>query len=97
MAMEQQVKPKDFAEAMGISPAYASMILRGVRPASSEIAINAFRTYGLRLGLLAEMTEADIDKLCGRCDNIDHAAADTPADAGETAGKSDDVTGEMAA
>ena len=90
--MEQNVKPKDFAEAVGISPAYASMILRGVRPASSDIAISAFRTFGLRLGLLAEMTDADIDKLCGRCGPVDHAAADSADPAAEAAGKSDDIT-----
>lgn len=58
------VPPKALAEAAGISGAYASMILTGKRPCSSDIALVAFRAFGVRLGLLADMTDGDIDKLC---------------------------------
>lgn len=81
--MEKKLSPKLFADRVGISAPYASMILRGLRPATSDIALAAFRHFGLRLGLLAEMTDEDIAKLCDeRC----HTPANTPAPAALSSG-----------
>ncbi len=53
------------AAAMGISIPYASQLLSGARArCSSDIALKAFRIFGVRLGLLADMSDADIEKLC---------------------------------
>ena len=58
--------PTDFAAALGISVSHASNILSGKRPAGQDIALAAFRAFGVRLGLLAEMTDADISRLCAQ-------------------------------
>ena len=79
------VKPKELAAAAGISASYASQILGGTRPANAQIALAAFRAFGLRLGLLAEMTEADLAKLCGEV--CVHAPANTGGGAGASSGK----------
>jgi hypothetical protein len=86
--------PKQLATAASISAPYASMILSGKRPASSEIALAAFRTFGLKLGLLADMTDDDIAKLCAQqC----HAASDSESVAASSSGKSGAVTASVAA
>lgn len=86
------ITPTKLAHEAGISVSYASQILNGARGCSQEVALVAFRVFGVRLGLLAEMTDADIDKLCGRCGPVDHAAADSAEDGGAAAGKSNDIT-----
>lgn len=83
------VSPKELAAAIGISSSYASQILTGTRNASTEVALAAFRAFGVRLGLLAEMTEADLEKLCACV----HAPADAASAAPETAGKCPAITG----
>lgn len=78
--MEIDLRPKELAKAAGISPSHASNILSGTRKASDDIALAAFRAFGVRLGLLAEMTEADIAKLASQpvaeCHGGDACASD---------------------
>jgi transcriptional regulator with XRE-family HTH domain len=80
--MQIDLQPKQLAEAAGISPSHASNILSGNRGASTEIALTAFRAFGVRLGLLAEMTDADIAKLVAQqltpaeCHGADACASD---------------------
>ena len=64
--MSKDVTPKQLSDVTGISRSYSSQILSGKRPASSDIALAAFRAFGVRLGLLAEMTDADISRLCAQ-------------------------------
>ncbi len=92
--MQTDLEPKKLAEAAGISPSHASNILNGKRGASPDIALAAFRSFGLRLGLLAQMSDEDIAKLCeqqkdGSCDH-----SPIPTQEAETAqdGKSTGVT-----
>jgi plasmid maintenance system antidote protein VapI len=93
--MDTSVTPTRLAEALGISVPYASQILNGTRTrCSSEIALAAFRTFGLKLGLLADMTDDDVAKLCAQqC----HAASDSETEAAPSSGKSGDVTASVAA
>lgn len=84
--MSDLPKPSELAAAAGISPSHASNILAGRREASSEIALNAFRALGVRLGLLADMSDADIAKLCSQkpcdvaeCQGGDAVASDADA------------------
>jgi hypothetical protein len=73
-------KPKELAAAAQIAPAYASMILRGIRPAPNRVALVAFRNFGLRLGFLSMLSDADIERLCAERDIHDESvrAAATP-------------------
>lgn len=64
--MTQAVTPTQLSNATGISRPYSSQILSGARPCPQDIALKAFRAFGVRLGLLAEMTEADIAKLASQ-------------------------------
>lgn len=74
--MDNEPSPTKLAAGLGISVSYASQLLNGTRQASSGIALAAFRTFGLRLGLLADMTDADIEKLCaGRAGSTCEAEA----------------------
>lgn len=63
--MVNTLSPKDLSEAAGISRSHASMILGGRRKATTSIALDVFRKKGIRLGLLADLTDADLDRLCG--------------------------------
>ena len=91
------LQPKQLAEAAGISPSHASNILSGNRGASAEIALAAFRAFGVRLGLLAEMTDADIAKLVAQqltpadCHGADACASDPDAIADACASAPDDL------
>lgn len=92
--MQYDLEPKKLVEAAGISPSHASNILNGKRGASPEIALAAFRAFGVRLGLLAQMSDEDIAKLCeqqkdGSCD---HSTTDTPDGETSQSGKSEGVT-----
>jgi hypothetical protein len=63
-------KPKDLADAADISAGYASMILNGKRPVPNHVALVAFRQFGLRLGFLSMLGDADIEKLCAERDAV---------------------------
>ena len=80
--------PTSLAQSAGISVSYASQILNGSRGCSTDVALVAFRVFGERLGLLAEMTEADIQKLCDeRCHS--------PVNTGETPSLSGGIGGDF--
>lgn len=92
--MQIDLEPKKLVEVAGISPSHASNILNGKRGASAEIALAAFRATGVRLGLLAQMSDEDIAKLCeqqkdGSCV---HPATDTLDGDSVQSGKSQGVT-----
>ncbi len=53
-------RPTDLAETLGISVAYASQLLSGVRIPSIPLAIRFFDKSGVKLGPLAD---ADIDQI----------------------------------
>ena len=95
--MQIDLEPKKLVEVAGISPSHASNILNGKRGASPEIALAAFRAFGVRLGLLAQMSDDDIAKLCEqmRDRSCDHPTtnSDTPDPA--QAGKGDDITAQQ--
>jgi transcriptional regulator with XRE-family HTH domain len=90
MGMDKPITPTELAAALGISVSYASQLLSGARSTgSSDIALGAFRLFGLKLGLLADMTDDDVSKLCAQqC----HAATDTPPAAPAAPGKSGGIT-----
>ena len=106
--MEIDLQPKQLAQAAGISPSHASNILSGTRGASAEIALAAFRVFGVRLGLLADMTNDDIAKLaaqmatppeCQGCDasasagdDVIHNAPSTEAAALLSTGQTTDMS-----
>ena len=50
------------------------------------MALVAFRVFGERLGLLAEMTEADIQKLCDERCHIPLNTGETPSLSGGNGG-----------
>lgn len=78
--MQKLLRPRELCELTAISASYASQILSGARPCPQDIALAAFRAFGVRLGLLAEMTEADIAKLASQpapeCHGGDAAASE---------------------
>jgi hypothetical protein len=55
--------PSALAKAIGISPAYASMLKSGVRPWTRALAIAAYRKTGAKIGPIAPATDAEIDVL----------------------------------
>jgi len=61
--MTDPITPSRLAEGIGISVSFASQILSGRRKPSNGHALAAFRTFGLRLGFLAELSDADISAL----------------------------------
>ena len=73
------LRPTDFAAQTGISVSYSSQILSGSRPCPQKIALAAFRAFGIRLGLLADMTEDDIARLCSQQGNAADLNADVAA------------------
>jgi hypothetical protein len=62
--MEQPtLTPSALKDAVGISQAYASMILTGERTLKLPLAIEIFRKTGHKLGPIAEASDEDIDTL----------------------------------
>lgn len=61
----QQKPPLDqIAGELGISTGYASLMLAGKRRnVSADIALHALRRFGLRVGVLLELTSDDVDRL----------------------------------
>ena len=55
--------PTAFAQAVNISVPYASQLLSGSRDISRDIAIRAFRALGVKLGPIANASDAEIDVL----------------------------------
>jgi len=55
----------EMQNALGISQAYASMILSGKREPSRSLAIAAFRRFGWRHSVLDGLTDEQIDVLEG--------------------------------
>ncbi len=79
------LKPTELAAAVGIGVPYASQILSGTRTnVSTKIALAAFRAFGVRLGLLAEMNDDDIAKLVMQQLTPDEAAICHGGDAADT-------------
>lgn len=67
--MRKTLRPSELCEVTGISPSYASQILSETRPCPPDIALAAFRAFGVRLGPIAALTDEDIAKLAIRpCD-----------------------------
>lgn len=95
--MQIDLEPKKLVEVAGISPSHASNILNGKRGASPEIALAAFRAFGVRLGLLAQMSDDDIAKLCEqmRDRTCDHSTTANPTPAPAQSGKADDLTAQQ--
>ncbi len=86
--MTNELTPKSLAERVGISGSYASQILNGRRPCPQDVALAAFRAFGVRLGLLAEMTEADLDRLCAERGGDGAVCSHAPASAPDGDGAS---------
>lgn len=53
----------DRLKSAGISESYASLIANGHRKPSQPLAIDIYRKTGLKLGPIADATDADIDAL----------------------------------
>ena len=62
-AMTDKPTISDLRAAVGISQSYASMILSGDRQPSLPLAIRMFRETGWRHGVLAPLSETEIDVL----------------------------------
>lgn len=62
--MEQpSLTPSALKDAVGISQAYASMILSGERTLKLPLAIEIFRKTGHKLGPIADASDEEIDTL----------------------------------
>lgn len=91
--MKDELTPKALSDLVGISRSYSSQILSGTRPCPQAVALKAFRAFGVRLGLLAEMDDADIAKLAAQtteppaCHGAD-ACASAPSSFDEAQGQS---------
>lgn len=72
------ITPTTLAQAAGISVSYASQILNGTRRCSTEVALVAYRQFDARLGLLAELTDADLQKLCDQGCHTGPTTGETP-------------------
>lgn len=59
----EQPSQSELQARLGISQAYASMILRNARNPSRPLAIRIFREFGWRHPVIAELTDAQIDAL----------------------------------
>lgn len=64
-AMEStpHVRPKDFADATGVTNGFASLVLRGTKPMPIRLAIKFFRQRDIKLGPIAHATDEEIDVL----------------------------------
>lgn len=56
-----ELSPKALADAVSISPSYASMILSGERKLPIPLAISIYRATGEKMGPLAGQTDQDIE------------------------------------
>jgi transcriptional regulator with XRE-family HTH domain len=59
----QTIRPTDLAAKLGVSVAYASQLLSGVRKPSLELALRYFDDAGVKLGPLVGATDQEIATL----------------------------------
>jgi transcriptional regulator with XRE-family HTH domain len=63
--MSKSLHSTELAACIGVSNSYAHQILAGKKKnVAQHLALKAFRELGVRIGLLAEMTDDDIRQLC---------------------------------
>lgn len=73
------IRPKVLVEALGISAAYASMLLNGQRVPPQPLALRIWRAAGVKLGPLATLSDDDcaqLERLTGAVREV--AAVDGP-------------------
>jgi transcriptional regulator with XRE-family HTH domain len=61
----EKPSPRQLVEAVGISRSYAHELLNGREP-SNKVAAKIFKATGLKLGLLATLSDADAGKVAAR-------------------------------
>ena len=87
-----ELKPSALVEELGISASYASQVLSGARRAPWDVSLRVFRVFGVRIGVLAEMSDEDIGRLCAERHG---GNGDTCASSIPSAGKSNNATAEQ--
>lgn len=60
MSHAPHVRPKDFADATGVTNGFASLVLKGVKPMPRRVAIEFFRKTTIKLGPIANATDDEI-------------------------------------
>lgn len=55
--------PTDLARAAGISVPYASQVMSGARPLHRGLALKIWQAFGVKIGPIADATDAEIDVL----------------------------------
>jgi hypothetical protein len=76
------VRPTHLAAELGISVAYASMLLGGSRPWTTPLALKAWRAVGVKLGPLAAISDDDcaqLERLTGAIREAATAEPEAPA------------------
>lgn len=57
----QKIDPNTIAEAGGVTPAFARMVLAGTRKPSLPVALRIYDATGVQLGPISDLTRSQID------------------------------------